>query len=381
MYDAIIIGAGPAGCAAAYDLATAKKAVLLLDKRRFPRVKPCAGALTIKAIRALRYSIAPVVRHVACNMAVSKRLEQPVLLKSGYPLCAMTVRSELDHFCLKKTIEAGAEFGTIKDIHGFVERDGHVSVQTNDGELKSKFLIGADGANSRVRQLCGEATWFRRGLAIEATVPRPDAHCEMEFDFGVVESGYGWVFPKGDHLNVGIYTSSDRTRLNRGVLLEYTRRKLGAAQPEEIVGHYVGFGGGNYSSRHNRIFLVGDAAGLVDPYLGEGIYNAILSGQAVAEAVNSELTEDTPAREKFIRAIGEVQADVAACDRLAARFYGNLDDWYGKLTSRLGAYLSLRGTALGFTYSRTKKQFFLLPFLPTPLVPGLEPRVAPQLQG
>src|SRR4051794_2789227 len=82
MKDVIIVGAGPAGCAAAYDLAAAGLSVQLLDKKQFPRVKACAGALTMKTIRALRYSVLPVIRHICHDFQVGLRLERSNLFPS-----------------------------------------------------------------------------------------------------------------------------------------------------------------------------------------------------------------------------------------------------------------------------------------------------------
>src|SRR5258708_22638867 len=113
-YDAMIVGAGPAGCAAAYDLAARGRSVLLLDRRRFPRVKPCAGALTLKALAALRYSVRPVIRYVADSMWMGRRLEERVLFRSRYPVCALTVRAELDDYCLRPTIARGAELRALE---------------------------------------------------------------------------------------------------------------------------------------------------------------------------------------------------------------------------------------------------------------------------
>ncbi len=100
VWDAIVVGAGPAGCACAYDLATAGKSVLLLDKAAFPRMKACAGGLTMKTVRALRYSVEPVVRETIHDIA----LEGPerLTVRSRKAICVMTVRQELDAFCLNK---------------------------------------------------------------------------------------------------------------------------------------------------------------------------------------------------------------------------------------------------------------------------------------
>src|ERR1700728_183690 len=93
IWDAMVVGAGPAGCAAAYDLAAAGQSVLLLDKKDFPRAKACAGGLTTKAVKALRYSIDPVVRKVVRRIRLEGDASagDPVVLKSREPICVMTV--------------------------------------------------------------------------------------------------------------------------------------------------------------------------------------------------------------------------------------------------------------------------------------------------
>ena len=115
-FDAIIVGAGPSGCAAAYDLVSAGYSVLLVDKRPFPRVKPCAGALTMKTVQALRYRVDPVVSTVARGIHVTRDLADATMLKSKGPICLMTVRAEFDDFCLRTTRDAGAQFRVIEDV-------------------------------------------------------------------------------------------------------------------------------------------------------------------------------------------------------------------------------------------------------------------------
>src|SRR5580700_3836794 len=206
-WDAIIIGAGPAGCAAAYDLATAGRPVLLLDRVEFPRHKACAGGLTRKSLRALRYSVAPVVREMVSAIVVEKQCGESATLGSRNAVCAMTVRQELGQFCLQQTLGAGAAFARVGPIDGIEIDNDSVVVRTAEHDYRARFLIGADGVHSRVRQLLyGESPrWFWRGFALEARVyPINGDGSELIFDFAPVRKGYGWVFPKHDHLNVGL---------------------------------------------------------------------------------------------------------------------------------------------------------------------------------
>ena len=115
-FDVIIVGAGPGGSAAAYDLAAVGAKVLLLDRKEFPRLKPCAGALTIKAVKRLRYSIAPVIRWVARDLEVSLGGQHFREFRGSDAIAVMTVRQEFDAYCLARTIRRGATFKKISDI-------------------------------------------------------------------------------------------------------------------------------------------------------------------------------------------------------------------------------------------------------------------------
>ena len=146
LWDAMVVGAGPAGCAAAYDLAAEGRSVLLLDKHDFPRPKACAGGLTSKAVQALRYSIKPVVREVVHRIRLedersSSSPAQAIVLKSREPICVMTVRAELDAYCLSKTIAAGACFRKIAGVRQIARCGDEVHLLTG-GESYRGALSG-----------------------------------------------------------------------------------------------------------------------------------------------------------------------------------------------------------------------------------------------
>lgn len=361
-YDAIVVGAGPSGCAAAYDLATAGYSVLLLDRHQFPRVKPCAGALTIKTVRALRFRVDPVVRAIADGIHVTRDLGDTSELRSKIPICLMTVRSEFDDFCLRKTIDAGAEFQVIDGLISFEEETDTVVLRTRSGDFRAQFLIGADGANSKVRMLLGDQNWFRRGLAIEAHAPLHNDAKAMEIDFGVVPRGYGWSFQKGDHLNVGLYTEAAGIKLTRAALAEYLKRKFACTEFDHFIGHYLGLGGLGYVPKQRRTFLVGDAAGLTDPLSGEGICNAVRSGQAAASAIISELRDGMDARECYRQALGGIHEDLQFCERATSKFYDRLGGSFSVLRMPGIKRALMNGYALGMTLSAIRKSILTLPF-------------------
>jgi geranylgeranyl reductase family protein len=324
VWDAIVVGAGPAGCACAYDLASAAKRVLLLDKSEFPRMKACAGALTMKTVRALRYSIEPVVRQIIDRMVLEERDSSRIPVRNKKPICVMTVRAELDAYCLAKTIEAGAVFQRIRGIVSIGEDAETVVVSTQDEVMRGRFLVGADGVNSQVRRMTSDAGWFRTAFAIEANVRGNAQKDDLVFDFAPVMSGYGWVFPKRDHVNVGLYSLDSNEKLNRSRLSAYIAGRFGNdAEAENFVGQHAGFGAAQHRIEKNRIFLVGDAGGFVDLLTGEGIYGAVISGQAAAAAILSELEKKVPAKETFIRLTESLRQNLGIADRIAASFYAS----------------------------------------------------------
>ena len=356
-----MIGAGPAGCAAAYDLAAAGQRVLLFDRRRFPRTKPCAGGITIKTMRRLRYTIEPVIQRSCNEVVVGRRLEATTRFHGRRPVCVMTVRAEFDDYCLQRTIQRGAHFAVIPHIHGITQdRDG-VTVETSAGSFRAGHLVGADGANSVVRRLVPGFAAMDHGFAIEARVSA-DSPPPMEFDFGVAEFGYGWLFPKRDHINVGLYTNAPDVPLNREALEQYARAKLGAVRLEHVVGHRIGLHGWNRQIASDRVLLAGDAAGLVDPLLGEGIHNAVASGQAAAEAIRSASEAGAEPATAYRRALGPMLHDLREAYRAATRFYRHVGFGYRVLTTAIVRTALMKAYARGLTFSAAKRQFLLLPF-------------------
>lgn len=351
-WDAIVVGAGPAGCAAAWDLASAGHSVLLLDRAEFPRHKACAGGLTRKSLRALRYSVAPVTRVSVSTIVVEKRRGEAAALSSRNPVCAMTVRRELDEFCLRQTLAAGARFARIGFIDAIEPGTEGIAVRTRGQDFHGRFLIGADGVHSRVRHLlCGDRpTWFRRGVAIEASLYLPGGgHSDLIFDFACVRQGYGWVFPKGDHLNLGLYTEAPGERLDRARLLAWIHSRFPGANAQQMTGQYLGFGADKSQLPEGRVFLAGDAGGFADPLTGEGIYGAIASGQAAAAAVDADLRGRAPAHRAFAQATEPLRRDLRLSASGARWFYANLDLGYRALTAPL-----LRGAIINAYANGTK---------------------------
>lgn len=359
-FDVLIVGAGPAGCSAAYTLRTAGVTVALVDKHAFPRIKPCAGALTIKAVKAIPFSIAPVVRHVCYEFQAGLRTERTTAFSGKYPIAVMTVRSEFDAFFLGRCLEKGVMYERIASTFALAREGLSWLLKTPDQTFRARFLIGADGANSRVRQLLRLAPDLRFGFAVETCVPtRCPAKSPMQLDFGVVGNGYGWVFPKDNHVNIGLYTLDHTIKHAMSRLSDYCRVKTGSGLAGDLHGARIAYGGQTFRHTSGSAFLVGDAAGLIDPLIGEGIYNAIRSGQLAAQAITDVLTRGVDTYGTRIR---EITSDLASYAFDTRMFYGRIERGYRHLVLPPIRYALMKGYALGWPIKSIKRRFLLLPF-------------------
>jgi len=348
--DVIIVGAGPAGCAAAYDLVAAGLRVLLLDRTAFPRHKPCAGGLTVKASRALRYSVAPVIQVTVRELDVSCRMHRQTLFTGMDPICRMVDRSAFDLFCLEKTVAAGAEFRVVDHIDDIMENDDAVSMIADGEAIRGRFLIGADGVHSRVRRITGRFSGIRFGFAVEAIINAiPSREAGMAFDFIQVAVGYGWLFPKNDHINVGLYTQRSDGVIRRKDLDAYIFRKFGHLRREAIRGYHLGLGGWRYRPGRGRVLLAGDAAGLVDPLLGEGLYHAIVSGQRAAAAIEDGVNNVSDACQSYAKALLPIQRELLFAQFAAAFFYRIPAFGHGLLISPAARIPLMQGFARGMS--------------------------------
>jgi geranylgeranyl reductase family protein len=391
--DILIVGAGPAGCAAAYDLARAGRRVLLLDKRNFPRHKACACGLTRKTLKALRYSVDPVVERICHEIvlqpakaemgkaASSKTPKGEVRVKTRSPICAMAVRERFDAFCLQQTLGSGRKGGSVtlrkidrisalRELPTHVELDVATSDRTET--IRAAVLIGADGANGQTRRLHLEGNHAQpsatdAGFALEAKVPYTaipaslpggGAAHDLVFDFAPLAGGYGWLFPKGDHINIGIGTFAPESgsdvrydKATRAMLIGYAREKLGISTLDHITGQQLGMGGHTYVPR-GRVLLVGDAAGLVDPLTGEGIHSAIVSGQAAATAVLSCEATDADVAKAYARNLQPLQETLAFSHRAARVFYKQPERGFKAMRIPLLRSLILKTYADGLSHTK-----------------------------
>jgi geranylgeranyl reductase family protein len=300
--DALIIGAGPAGSTAAFLLATQGFKVVILDRKQFPRPKLCGGLLTWKTIKTVEavfqvglQTLKPqrIIHHESRTYAVSDRRRRTFRRNLDDPFYLVD-RQAYDHFWLQCAVSAGAEFYPDSAVVE-IDPDKQEAVTAQGEKWTGRFILGADGVHSRVRHALVHAQRTsepcREGIAscLECFVPKlnvrelPD--CPVIY-YGYVPRGYAWSFPGPDHWILGI--AALRTRVGRGLktcFLDFlSDLKIDSPNHLRIRGHGLPYGNHLRSPGHGSILLVGDAAGLADPFLGEGIYYAHRSAQLAAQA-------------------------------------------------------------------------------------------------
>jgi geranylgeranyl reductase family protein len=301
-FDVVVAGAGAGGAAAAYYMTRAGLRVLVVEKARLPRYKACGGAVPRTTLARFPFDFTNLIAAAPAGV----RFSFPGLPDVDLPLPDRPIvnvrRSAFDAFLLAHSAAEVLEGVAIGDL---VEETGQVRVQTGDRTFTARYLVGADGATSRVARCLGLRPNRRLGGTLEAEVPlngngalQAEYGSRSVFSLSVIPWGYAWVFPKGASLSVGIARfRPGRADLRR--VLQQEMDRLGIRLDGlRLHGHPIPIyrappwplWGGHLQERLStrRCLLVGDAAGLVDPFIGEGIRYAIKSAELAAVAIASD---------------------------------------------------------------------------------------------
>lgn len=289
-WDLIVVGAGPAGAAAAIEARRLEPGarVLLLDRAGFPRDKACGDGIGPHAVAELA---ALDATNVLDGYPPIHRLR--LRAPGGIDVAGTSKRASwvvprkvLDARLVERALAAGVELRRER-VRELEQRDGHVVV---NGELAAPAVVGADGANSTVRRLLGAppSPDRRTAIALRGYAPAPPGPAEQLI--GWVAEGwpaYVWSFPTGTGLvNVGYGLLRSRLRGGRAELERRLRDLLPGveADPASLRAHHLPFSPARPVAGRGRVLLCGDAASMVNPLSGEGIYYALASGRLAARA-------------------------------------------------------------------------------------------------
>lgn len=305
----VIIGAGPGGGMAAYRLASTGLKVALLEQERLPRHKACGGALSNSVRYLFDWDLTPFGEN---EVAVRKNFrnythEEHTVQVAPFLLVS---RARFDAHLVERAVALGN--GSVTVHEGFrvtqvEETANEISIRGENGELiQAEFLIAADGAFSITARRLGLNRNVTRGVAIDAEVRvTPEVYEARRqtatFNFFCLPQGYGWIFPKKENLlSCGICAWGGHPHLSQEIK-DFLAKSLppGSIREVETYGHPIPLYSGHRRIATHRVCLVGDAANLVDPIMGEGIHFALMSGTLAAEVIAGLMSVGSNATAEF----------------------------------------------------------------------------------
>ncbi len=332
VWDVVVVGAGPAGASAAYGAAEAGATrVLLLDKAAPPRYKTCGGGIIGPSRDALPpgFTLPLKDRVHAITFTLGGRYERT--RHSKRMLFGLINRDEFDHGLVQAAEKAGALLVTGVTVTGVTQPDeaegGLALVALQDGRVvKARAVVGADGSAGRVGAHVG-VVFDQVDLGLEAEIPVPPAVAaqwrgRVLLDWGPLAGSYGWVFPKGDSLTVGVIAARGRGAETRAYLKDFIAQLgLDGFTPSVESGHLTRCRAEDSPLARGRVLVAGDAAGLLEPWTREGISYALRSGRLAGKwaARAAGATSEAAVRREGLGYTFDIRADLGEEMRVGRR--------------------------------------------------------------
>ena len=349
MYDCLVVGAGPAGATAAYNLAKEGKSVLIVDRESFPRYKPCGGGVSPAIAKWFDCDFDSVVKNTVSQVKYTWKFDDPVEIQlKGVTPMWMVNRDEFDNFLLEQAIALGAEFKGSTEVTAIKLEGESWKISTNNGDLEANYLIAADGAKGPMADWLGFSPAQKvmaANLEIKAEVSERRQSLAY-FDFGSLKNGFMWVFPKTDSYSF----SAAFVRDPKGKPQELKKQLTNFAQKFDLDlnnSQYTEYPMNLWQEDRplhtERALIAGEAAGIVDPLIGEGIRPAIFTGMKAAEAITRALAGDSSALSNYSEVINrEWGSDLAKANNVAGLFYK-----FPKIAYKVGVKRPTAGRTIG----------------------------------
>lgn len=294
VWDVAVVGAGPAGAAAARSAAQAGARTVLIERSALPRYKRCGGGLigaSQQAVRATGLDLSALSRDHVGRITFTADGRR-CFTRAAPAFLPMVLRSELDEALTRAAVDAGATLRTGTTVTSYAEDGGAVTLGTSSGPLRAGAVVAADGSQGRAASYVG-VLCDQVDLGMEAELPTPagsdwDGHVLL--DWGPVPGSYGWVFPKGETLTVGMIgdrAQGPAVRASYRALLD--RLGLDPATATQDGGHLTRVRAPGSPLRRGRVLVAGDAAGLLEPWTREGISFALRSGALAGTAAVTDV--------------------------------------------------------------------------------------------
>jgi geranylgeranyl reductase family protein len=326
-HDVIVVGAGPAGATLAYELAKRGIGVLVLEKEKLPRYKCCAGGVTSKAAKLLDFDISEVTEDIIYEVSFTFNMGSPYLGQYGQPLIYTVMRDVFDYFLVKKAQQLGAVLMDGQKVTQIQVSADWVEISTTDNIFRSRLVVGADGAYSVVARELGMGRSIQHVAGIESEIVVPEGEMvkwksRVHIDLGCIPGGYAWVFPKRNHLSVGVGCLASKARyLSRRHQKFLNSLDIGSYTIARSSSHLIPTCTKGKLVWQDKAVLLGDVAGLADPLTGEGIYNAILSAQLAAPVIENSLVKGKVGLQDYQEAMEEKIVSELRIARVLSKFF------------------------------------------------------------
>lgn len=326
MYDCIVVGAGPSGGSAAYHLAKRGRSVLLLEKEALPRYKPCGGGVSPMVQQWFDFDFSPAISLTISQIRYTWQMGEPEIVDlANLEPVWMVRRDVFDHYLVQQGQKLGVELRDRTLVKGVEWKGDRWLVTTEHEVLAAKYVIGADGARGSMAKWLGfKERKCRMGAALEVEAPQvnPDVTA-AHFDFGGVQNGYIWNFPKADGYSIGAGTFIGGEKQNlKEITAKYAQQFGIDITSIKQFGHPISLWDGNQALHTQNAVITGESACIVDPFTAEGIRPSLLTGMYAAQAVDEAIAGNADALKQYTLKIQEEWGeDMVWAQRIANLFY------------------------------------------------------------